>query len=232
VPWSFDEEAVDVLRRFTRLKCRLMPYLWDAAAVASESGVPLLRAMLLEFPDDPACRWLDAQYTLGDALLVAPVFREDGEVDVYLPPGRWTHLLSGEVVEGGGYRRERHGYLSLPLYVRPGALLALGAVEDRPDYDHADGVELHLFELADGATARATVRDARGSPALQASVRRVGSQLTASFGGNSRGLTLVLRGQQGVAAQSGAGEATLRQAEDGVRVEVAAGVERIVLTLR
>ncbi|HEX5691126.1 MAG TPA: alpha-xylosidase, partial [Roseiflexaceae bacterium] len=59
VPWLFDEEAVDVLRFFTRLKCRLMPYLFAAAVEAHASGVPMMRAMLLEFPDDPACDFVD-----------------------------------------------------------------------------------------------------------------------------------------------------------------------------
>jgi alpha-D-xyloside xylohydrolase len=194
VPWAFDDEAVEVLRRFTRLKCRLMPYLWDAAAEAAATGVPLLRAMLLEFPGDPACRSLDRQYMLGGALLCAPVFRDDGEVEVYLPPGRWTHLLTGEEVAGGGWRRERHGFLSLPLYVREGTLLALGAVDDRPDYDHAQGVELHLFALADGEEARATVRDLRGAPVLRATVRRAGRRLSVELEGNARGCALVLRG--------------------------------------
>jgi alpha-D-xyloside xylohydrolase len=73
--------------------------------------------MLLEFPDDPACRHLDTQYMLGSALLVAPVFSVDGEVSYYLPEGEWRHLLTGEVTHGPGWRRERHNYRSLPLWV-------------------------------------------------------------------------------------------------------------------
>ena len=106
MPWLFDDEAVDVLRFFTKLKCRLMPYLFAAAVEATRSGAPVMRAMVLEFPDDPACEALDRQYHARPSLLVAPVFSEDGEVSFYLPEGRWTHLLSGEVVEGGrGARR-------------------------------------------------------------------------------------------------------------------------------
>ena len=59
-----------------------------------------MRAMLLEFPDDPACAYLDRQYLLGDSLLVAPVFAADGVVDYYVPAGRWTHFLTGETVVG------------------------------------------------------------------------------------------------------------------------------------
>lgn len=74
VPWLFDEESVDVLRFFTKLKCRLMPYVFAAACEASHRGIPVMRAMILEFPDDPGCDHLDRQYMLGESLLVAPVF--------------------------------------------------------------------------------------------------------------------------------------------------------------
>ncbi|MBX6768223.1 MAG: alpha-xylosidase, partial [Actinomadura rubrobrunea] len=135
VPWLFDEESVDVLRRFTRLKMRLMPYLAGAARQAYEEGLPMMRAMVVEFPDDPACTHLERQYMLGDDLLVAPVFSADGQVAYYVPDGVWTHYLTGEQVRGGRWVRERHGFDSLPLLVRPGAVIPEGAVDDRPDYD-------------------------------------------------------------------------------------------------
>ena len=66
-----------------------MPYLYAAAGQAHASGAPMMRAMVLEFPEDPACDYLDRQYMLGDSLLVAPIFTPDGLVDYYLPAGRW-----------------------------------------------------------------------------------------------------------------------------------------------
>lgn len=149
VPWVYDDAAVEVLRKFTRLKARLMPYLFAQALLAHSEGIPVMRAMVLAYPNDPACATLDRQYMLGESLLVAPIFSEEGVVDLYLPAGRWTHLLSGAVVEGGCWRREQYGFDSLPLYVRPNSVLALGAVEDRPDYAFADGVTLALFALAE-----------------------------------------------------------------------------------
>jgi alpha-D-xyloside xylohydrolase len=77
VPWLVDDESVEVLRRFTRLKHRLMPYLYGAAVTAHREGTPMLRAMMLEFPGDPACAHLDRQYMLGPDLLVAPVLELD-----------------------------------------------------------------------------------------------------------------------------------------------------------
>ncbi|MES9607582.1 alpha-xylosidase [Actinomadura sp. NPDC000929] len=159
VPWLFDEESVDVLRHFTRLKMRLMPYLAGAARQAHGEGLPMMRAMVVDFPGDPACTHLERQYMLGDDLLVAPVFSSGGEVAYYVPEGVWTHYLTGERVEGGRWVRERHGFDSVPLLVRPGAVFPEGAVDDRPDYDHADGVTLRVYEPADGATVVTQVGD-------------------------------------------------------------------------
>ncbi|GAA1683014.1 alpha-xylosidase [Microbacterium lacus] len=145
VPWAFDEEAVEVTRVFTHLKMQLMPYLYAASLEAASLGTPLLRPMALEFPDDPAVGYLDRQYMLGADILVAPVFSASGDVDFYLPDGTWTHLLTGEQVEGGRWRRERHDFLSLPLYVRPGAVIPWGARTDRPDYDYLEGLRLRVF---------------------------------------------------------------------------------------
>lgn len=120
VPWLYGEEAVAVTRRFCELKERLVPYLTRLGREAASTGIPLLRPMLLEFPEDPVCRTLDRQYMLGDALLVAPVMSADGEVEYYLPAGSWTHLLSGETRQGPGWFRETCAYDTLPLYVREG----------------------------------------------------------------------------------------------------------------
>jgi alpha-D-xyloside xylohydrolase len=147
VPWNYDEEAVQVLSKFTKLKCSLMPYLFRTAIQAHENGTPMLRAMMVEFPNDPACTALDLQYMLGDALLVAPIFTHDGNVSYYVPAGRWTNLLNGEQVEGPGWRRENHDFLSLPLLVRPNTVIPIGTRTDKPDYDYSDGVTLHIFEL-------------------------------------------------------------------------------------
>jgi alpha-D-xyloside xylohydrolase len=162
VPWVYDEEAVRVLSKFTKLKCRLMPYLYRAATQAHERGTPVLRAMALEFPDDPACDYLDRQYMLGDSLLVAPVFSADGRVQFYVPDGRWTSLLDGRVVVGPRWVTEIHNYLSLPLLVRPGSVIAMGANDERPDYDYADGVTLHVYELGSAQSARLELPDLRG----------------------------------------------------------------------
>jgi alpha-D-xyloside xylohydrolase len=124
-----------------------MPYLTGAARQVQDSGTPMIRPMILEFPDDPATEHLDAQYMLGDSLLVAPVFSADGSVRYYVPEGRWTDLLDGSTVVGPRWVSGRHGFDSLPLLARPGSVIPIGARDDRPDYDYPDGVALHLFGI-------------------------------------------------------------------------------------
>jgi len=126
VPWSVDEESAEVCRFFTELKIRLKPYIMQCAREAHEKGVPVLRAMFIEFPNDPACAYLDRQYMLGPDLLVAPVFSESGEVTYYLPEGEWTSLISGETAKGGCWKTEKHGFLSLPLFARAGKKVITG----------------------------------------------------------------------------------------------------------
>lgn len=162
VPWLFDEESCDVVRKFTRLKCRLMPYLYGAAVEAHEHGTPMMRPMMLEFPDDPACDTLDRQYMMGESLLVAPAFHADSHVDYYLPDGLWTSLLDGRKVQGGRWQKETHDFLSLPLMVRPGTVLPMGQCDNRPDYDYTDGLELHVYQLAEGQTVVVKIPDLKG----------------------------------------------------------------------
>jgi alpha-D-xyloside xylohydrolase len=166
VPWAFDDEAVEVTRRFTKLKLSLMPYLYAAGLESSRTGLPVMRPMALAFPDDRGAAHVDTQYLLGDDLLVAPVFSADGTVEVYLPAGRWTNWFTGEVVDAGSgtWRTERHDVLSLPLYVREGAVIPVGARDDRPDHDYLDGLVLKVFPGGDG-TRSLTVTTPTGESA-------------------------------------------------------------------
>lgn len=110
VPWNFDEESSDVVRYFTKLKCRLMPYLFRMSMLAHEEGVPVMRPMIFEYPEEIATNYLDMQYMLGDNLLVAPIFNEDGDADYYLPEGIWTDFFTGEIKEGGRWYHGNYDY--------------------------------------------------------------------------------------------------------------------------
>lgn len=124
VPWLYGDEAVDVAREFTELKLQLKPYLLKMAQETHETGVPMMRAMVLEFPDDPTCEDIDTQYMLGDDLLVAPVFREDGVARFYVPDDgtgqAWTNIITDTAYEPGKWYTEQYDYHTLPVLARPG----------------------------------------------------------------------------------------------------------------
>ncbi len=199
VPWLFDEEAVDVLRHFTKLKCSLMPYIYEAAVYASQTGVPVMRPMVLEFPDDPTCAYLDRQYMLGSSVLVAPVFSADGKATCYLPKGKWMHLLTGQEIAGGTFVSEVYDYFSLPVFVRENSLVAIGQVDNKPDYDYADGVSIHVFSLVDGQTARTVVPGVDGKAEVEFVATRVGNRINVTRSADSGAVagkpwSVVLRG--------------------------------------
>lgn len=193
VPWAFGDEAVDVCRRFTHLKCELMPYIYGIAAEAHKTGVTAMRAMALEF-DEPGVLACDRQYMLGDAILVAPVLREDGTVDVYLPHGQWTHLLSGEIVTGNGWRREKHDFLSLPIYVRQNTILPIGARNDVAVYDYEKGLTLAIYCLQVGNAAVRDVVDSSGKLVFSVTAARFGNEIRIRFSSIPLDAKLLLTG--------------------------------------
>ena len=174
VPWNYDEESVDVVRFFTQLKASLMPYLYRNAVQTHETGVPMMRSMVLEYPQDRNCQHLATQYFLGDSLLVAPIFNDKSIAEYYLPQGRWTNVLTGEEKQGGAWYREHHDYLSIPLYVKENSILAVGNRKDNAVYDYADGVTLKVYGLEDGKTAETVVYSCENQIALKAAVSRNG----------------------------------------------------------
>ena len=203
VPWNFDEESVDVLRFFTRLKCRLMPYLFGAAVEAHQRGLPMLRAMLLEFPEDPGCEYLDRQYMLGNSLLVAPVFSFDGEVSYYVPAGRWTNFISGDVIRGPGWVRETHGFLSLPLLVRPNSVIPVGNLDSRPDYDYGTGVTLQVYDFAPGANRSIAIPTQTGEVDMTFEIRRQNDEIVIKRDGNGKPWKVLLVGIEAVDSVTG-----------------------------
>ena len=177
VPWLFDEEACKVLQKFVKLKCALMPYLYRQAVLSHEDGTPMMRPMFVEFPGDRACELLDKQYMMGDSLLAAPVFKESGEVEYYLPEGRWYNLLTGQTVEGGNWKKEHHDYFTMPLLVRPNSILAVGSCVEKPDYEYQDGVTFYLSLFEDGAKGETAVTDLAGTTVMTANARRDGDTI-------------------------------------------------------
>ncbi|UOQ91830.1 alpha-xylosidase [Halobacillus shinanisalinarum] len=216
VPWHYDEESVEVTRHFARLKNRLMPYLYNASIENHSSGVPVMRPMILEFPEDYSCHVLDRQYMLGDSILVAPIFNEQGLASYYLPKGRWTHLLSGKVVSGGKWKEEQYDYMSLPLYVREGSILALGSISDFPDYEYEKNIRFYAYEFMNGKKSKATVSNKNGEVAGSLSFQKTDNKIRVKSDMNGNDYSLVL---YNIGSVSSVSSGNWRITEEGVEIE-------------
>ncbi len=153
-PWSFGDEACDIFRMYDHLRYRLLPYIYDQARKCSASGKPMVRALVLEYPDDRNNWHIQDQYLFGDALLVAPVLRPLAESTtrvLYLPAGTWIDYWTRQPVHSHGEWIERSVDLrTMPIYVRAGSIIPYG--EDRLYTDNRIGpiVRLEVYAGADG----------------------------------------------------------------------------------
>lgn len=192
-PWLFDDEASDVLRFFTKLKCRLMPYIFSEACKCAKTGIPVMRPMAMEFPNDLNCRYIDTQYMLGPNLLVAPIMNDEGRGNYYLPEGRWTHLLTNEILQGGKWYSEKYDYFSLPLFVRENSVMPIGASETEADYEFDQHVEFHVFEPSYSFDAEYMVYNGEGQAMAGTKVRKIESDYKISMSCKHHNFSIVLR---------------------------------------
>ena len=190
VPWVYDTEgsteACDVLRHYTVLKGRLMPYLWAQANKTHQTGIPMMRSMIVAFTSDRACRYLDTQYMLGDSLCIVPVMNEEGVADFYLPDcGDWTDIQSGSVYKGGRYHNLKCDYYQMPILARPNSIIVYGAFDAKNDmtvvYDYLKDAEAVIYGLADGASAKADIYDTDSKVVNTITAVREGNKITVSY---------------------------------------------------
>lgn len=182
VPWNFDEEACRVSSHFTKLKGKLMPYLFSNAVYTHETGVPMMRSMVIDFAYDRATHSVDTQYMLGDSLLVAPVFNEQGVADFYLPAGgEWTDIQTGEKLMGGSWYTKQYDYFGLPLYAKPGSIIPMGNFVRDVEYDYLEGTTFRIFGLEDGKSASRKIYDKEANLIFEITAERRGDEIALSF---------------------------------------------------
>lgn len=155
-PWAFGEEATRIFRKFAQLRYRLLPYLYSLAEEASRTGVPVVRPLVLEYPDDPATYDLGDQFLLGPDLLVAPVFDPDGRVDVYLPDDEWVDFWTGERLQGPMTLQRDVPLDTVPIFVRSESVVPMGEATPTVREGLPGALTLRVTLDADGASTAAT----------------------------------------------------------------------------
>jgi alpha-D-xyloside xylohydrolase len=127
------------------MKYKLMPYVYAQAKDCSERGLPMVRALLVEFPKDPGAWLVEDEYMFGSQILVAPLMERGDERTVYLPKGKWIDYQSGQVY-AGGYQTIRAGKIPAVILVRDGSLIPHVPLAQRTDQIKWDKIELKAYK--------------------------------------------------------------------------------------
>lgn len=149
-PWHFSPTFQEHFRNISALRYRLIPYLYTQAKLCSDSGLPLMKALILNYPDDPNVAEIADQYLLGNDLLVAPVFEKDSnQRKVYLPEGKWMEYQTGEIYEGEKWYDLRALHLRGVLLLRCGALIPV--TDKIESTQQLDWEKIQLIACTDGS---------------------------------------------------------------------------------
>ena len=155
-PWEFGTEAMDIFRFYAKLRYRLLPYIYSYAQIASQTGLPLMRPMVLEYQEDPNTYDKDLQYMFGREFLVAPVFNESGEVSIYLPEEGWIDYWTHKRHNGPKTVRYKADLKTLPLFVKANSIIPLGPEMNYVGEKPLDPMTLDLYAITN---ARFTLYD-------------------------------------------------------------------------
>ncbi len=144
-PWLISDSFTDAFRKCAEMKYALMPYVYAQAKDCSNRGLPMVRALFVEFPQDPGAWLVEDEYMFGSQMLVAPLMESGTERVCYLPAGRWIDYQSGEVYEGG-YRTIKAGEIPCVILVRDGSLIPHVPVAQSTDKIDWKKVELRPYK--------------------------------------------------------------------------------------
>lgn len=153
-PWAFGPEVEAAARALLLLRYRLVPYYYTTAREAYDTGMPMMRPLVLAWQDDPVVRDLDDQFLYGPSLMAAPVLEQGAtERAVYLPAGTWYDWFTGERHAGGASIVRRTPLADFPLFVRAPAIVPMGPEVMRTDERPLDEVTLRVYLPADAPRA-------------------------------------------------------------------------------
>lgn len=147
-PWLISESFTKAFRQSAEMKYKLMPYVYAQAKDCSERGLPMVRALLVEFPDDPGAWFVEDEYMFGSQMLVAPLLETGKSRMCYLPAGKWIDYQSGKVYEGG-YREISVGKIPCVILVRDGSIIPHAPLAQRTDQIRWDKIEMKHYRSAD-----------------------------------------------------------------------------------
>ncbi len=144
-PWLISESFTKAFRDCAEMKYKLMPYVYAQAKDCSERGLPMVRALLVEFPDDPGAWLVEDEYMFGSQMLVAPLLESGNSRTVYLPRGQWIDYQTGKVYVSG-YQTIQVGSIPVIILVRDGSVIPHAPLAQRTDQIRWDKLELRTYK--------------------------------------------------------------------------------------
>ena len=146
-PWLISESFTKAFRDCAEMKYKLMPYVYAQAKDCSERGLPMVRALFVEFPEDKGAWHVEDEYMFGSQILVAPLMESGNSRDVYLPKGKWIDYQSGKVYDGG-YQTIEAGRIPAIILVRDGSIIPHAPLAQRTDQINWNKLELKTYKAA------------------------------------------------------------------------------------
>jgi len=130
-PWKFNKDVEDIARKYINLRYQLIPYIYSLFYEAKEKGIPILRSLILEFPDDPKVIEFEDEFMFGPCFLIAPIY-EKGKIErkVYLPRGKWYNFWNNEIFEGPKIIKVKAQLDTIPIFVREGSIIPMWEVKN------------------------------------------------------------------------------------------------------
>lgn len=175
-PWNIAEmtntpQVIDIFKKYADLRMNLMPYIYQQAIFSSRTGIPMMRAMFMEYPDDARCINLTQQYMFGENILVAPVLEEGAcSKDVYLPKGKWMNFFTGEELDGERYIKAEADIGQIPVYIKENSIIPLNLSKECKLFSHVgnrmNGYENLCFMLYINGDLRYEFSDEIGNTVL------------------------------------------------------------------
>lgn len=144
-PWAFGDTAVEVFRKFARVRYMLLPYIYAAAVEASETGMPVMRPLSIDHGDDPIACAREDQYMLGPTLLVAPILKPGGRRTVYLPEGEWVDFWSGALYHGRTVFQVECPLDSMPVFGKLHGTIPIGPAVEHIQTDYPEIATSYTF---------------------------------------------------------------------------------------
>lgn len=213
-PWNIAERTnqplvIDLYKRYADIRMNLLPYIYDQAIRTSRTGLPMMRAMSLQFPSDPHCTEMISEYMFGECLLVAPVTEEGhGAKEIYFPEGSWLSLFDQEEVQGPCLMKVAAPLETIPVYQKQDSVIALNLAENFSLGDHVgnsvNSYEHLCFRVYVVGELQAEFEDDLGNR-VNISAKRVSGQVRlhwSSSPSHNQAITFILHQPDGVSTVS------------------------------